>query len=141
MADAISNCLFGIIYLLISNPLFLSFILFFVLFLLKLMVYWAKFTVPLERMGIEFCSIGFAIFWMAIFDKSSKLHQHFDPEGITAQAALIIALIFFVPIYMLAVHSFKMSQMTTSGKMRRYGYLGFTFPLGFLMVFLGLICA
>lgn len=139
MPGAISNYFFRFIDLLISNwTLLFPFILFFALLFLKMIIYRAvnpRSIEPLERIGIEFCSIGFAIFFKAPLDKGSKFCQYFLPKDTIVQAVLISVLI-LIPTYVLAVYLFRKYQVTT--RYSRYGYWGSTVALGFFMVFLGM---
>jgi len=151
MPGATSNIFLRFIDSLISNyAMYFPIILLFILLFVKLVVYSAaraELGRPLERIGIEFCSIGFAFFSKSVFDGNSQFCQYFSPKSSLGSATLAITLI-LVLIFMLTVSLFQKYQReqeilrhitaTTKNKMRQYGYLFATLVLGFLMVSLGM---
>lgn len=150
MYSTTSNIFLNFVDFLISATYF-PIILFFILLFVKLIVYSAakaKLMEPLERTGMEFCSIGFAFFSKAVFDGNSQFCQYYSSKGSFGSATFIIALI-FVLIFMLVVNLFQKYQRekellkyksvkTTKDKIRQYGYLCATFVLGFFIVLFGI---
>ena len=140
MYSTISNPFLNFVDAIISNyATYFPIILFFILLLVKLVVYnaaKAELRRPLERIGIEFCSIGFAFFSKSVFDGNSQFYQYFSKDN-PGPAIFTITLI-LVLIFMFAVNLFQKYQREQELKMRQYGYLGATFALGFLLVFLGM---